>query len=101
MRMSAVSGAKNYRFFEIYGVSTRTGWERTLSQCGRFADKGGGEVNFSRFCANANVLYGRPLRVDVKPYSIFTRTAIKKVVILTVVIDIPNSFSFSTVYDNK
>jgi len=30
-----------------------------LSQCGRFAGKGGGSVNFSRFCVD--VLYGRPL----------------------------------------
>jgi len=29
-----------------------------LSQCGHFADKGGG-VNFSRFCAD--IVYGRPL----------------------------------------
>jgi len=38
--------AKNFGFFEIYGVSARMG----VSQCGYFVDKGEG-VNFSRFCA--------------------------------------------------
>jgi len=39
MQMSALFGAKNFRFFEIYGVSARTrGWR--LSQCGHFEDRG-------------------------------------------------------------
>jgi len=50
---------KNFGFFEIYGVSVRTRGEGGLSQCGHFSNKGGGEVNFSRFCAD--VFYGRPL----------------------------------------
>jgi len=41
---SALFGAKIIGFFEIYGVSARTGGEG---------------VNFSRFCAD--VFYGRPL----------------------------------------
>jgi len=46
-------GAKNFLFFEIYGMSGGG-----LSQCGHFTDKGGG-VNFLRFCAD--VLHRRPL----------------------------------------
>jgi len=38
MRTSAIFGAKDLGFFEIYGMSART---RGLSQCGHFADKGG------------------------------------------------------------
>jgi len=53
MRMSALFDAKNFGFFEIYGVSARTRGEG-LSQCGHFSDK---EANFSHFCAN--VFYGR------------------------------------------
>jgi len=36
---------KKLEFFEIYCMSARTGG--CLSQCGRFADKGGEGVNFS------------------------------------------------------
>jgi len=36
---------------------------RRLSQCGYFADKGGGRVTFSRFCAD--VFYGRSLIENV------------------------------------
>jgi len=59
MRTSALIGAKNFGFFEIYGV---TAWTkgRGLSQCGYFADKGE-RANFSRFCAD--VFYGRPLTI--------------------------------------
>jgi len=49
MRTSALFGAKNFGFFEIYGVSARAGG---LSQCGHFSDKG---VNFFA------ILCGRPL----------------------------------------
>jgi len=38
MRTSVLSGANNFGFFEIYGVSIRTRAE-ALSQCGHFADK--------------------------------------------------------------
>jgi len=38
MRTAALFGEKNFGFFEIYGVSTRT---RGLSQCGHFAKNGG------------------------------------------------------------
>jgi len=48
MRTSALFGAKNFGFFEIYGVSTRTREEG---------------VNFSRFCAD--VFYGRPLKLNL------------------------------------
>jgi len=57
IRASALFGAKNTEFFEIYGVSAWTRG-RGLNQCGHFSDKGEG-VNFSRFCAD--VFYGRPL----------------------------------------
>jgi len=44
MRTSALFCAKIIGFFEIYGVSTRTGGE--LRQCGHFADKGqGGSIS--------------------------------------------------------
>jgi len=46
MRMSVLFGAKIIGFFEIYGVSART---RRLSQCGNFADKGGGWSIFRGF----------------------------------------------------
>jgi len=39
MRTSALFGAKNIEFFEIYSVSARTRGEGGLSQCGHFADK--------------------------------------------------------------
>jgi len=58
MRMSALFGAKNFKFFEIYGVPAQTGERGGLSQYGNFSDKGKG-VNFSRFCAD--VFYGQPL----------------------------------------
>jgi len=35
-----------------------------LSQCGHFANKGGGGVNFSRLCAE--VFYGRPLSETIR-----------------------------------
>jgi len=47
MRTSALFGAKNFRFFKIYGVSVRT--KRELSQCGHFADKGEGGSIFRDF----------------------------------------------------
>jgi len=53
MWTSALFGAKNFEFFKIYGVSTRT---RGLSQCRHFADKEEGVI-FSRFCED--VFYGR------------------------------------------
>jgi len=42
MRTSALFGTKNFRLFEIYGVSART-LKRGggLSQCENFADEGG------------------------------------------------------------
>jgi len=61
MRTSAFFGAKYVGFFEIYGVSARI-TERGLSQCGHFANKVEGRVNFSRFCAD--ILYGRPLSAN-------------------------------------
>jgi len=39
MRMTALFGAKDLGFFEIYGVSARTR-RRGLNQCGHFAGKG-------------------------------------------------------------
>jgi len=57
MRTSALFGAKNFEFFEIYGVSARIRGER-VSQSGDFFGQGGG-VHFSRFCAD--VFYGRSL----------------------------------------
>jgi len=60
MRTSALFDAKNFGFFEIYGVSVRTKGVRTYCrQCRHFADKGEREVNFSRVCAD--VFYGQPL----------------------------------------
>jgi len=58
MWTSALFDVKNLRFFEIYGVFTRT---RRVSQCGHFANKGEG-VNFLKFCVD--VLYGWPLTVS-------------------------------------
>jgi len=52
MRTSALSGAINIRFFEIYGVSARIGVG--VSQCGQFAEKGMGGLFFVILC-------GRPL----------------------------------------
>jgi len=47
MRTSILVGAKNFRFFKIYGVSART---RRASQFGHFANKCGKEPIFS-ICA--------------------------------------------------
>jgi len=60
MRTSALFGAKDSGFFEIYIVSARTIGGEGLSLCGHFADKGE-RVNFSRFCAD--FFYGRPLTI--------------------------------------
>jgi len=49
MRTSALFGAKNFGFFEIYGVSAGTKGEGGLSQCGHFADKREGEL-FAILC---------------------------------------------------
>jgi len=57
MWTSAFFGAKNFGFFEIYGVSAWTSGGG-LSQCGHFANKGE-VVNFSRFCED--FFCGRPL----------------------------------------
>jgi len=47
MRTSALSGAKNFGFFEIYGVSVRSkGVEPVRTFCGQ-----GEEINFLRLCA--------------------------------------------------
>jgi len=48
VRMFALFGAKNFEFFEIYGVSARTKG-RGLSQCGHFVDKGSGSSVFRDF----------------------------------------------------
>jgi len=58
MWTSALFGAK-IGFIEIYSVSAPTFGQGGLSQCGHFADKGGGGVNFLRFCAD--VVYGQHL----------------------------------------
>jgi len=58
MRTSALFGAKNFRFFKIYGVSARTRG-RGLSQCGQ----GRSGVNFSRF--GADVFYEQLLMNDL------------------------------------
>jgi len=63
MRTSARFGAKNFGFFEIFGVSARTMEEEGLNQCGHFADKGR-EGQFLRFCAD--VFYGLPLKVKTQ-----------------------------------
>jgi len=48
MQTSAYFSAKNFGFFEIYGVSVRTRG-RGLSQCGHFTEKGGVGSNFRGF----------------------------------------------------
>jgi len=53
MWTSALFGAKNIGFFEIYGVSARTR-EGGGGQCGHFSDKGEGGHIFTILC-------GRPL----------------------------------------
>jgi len=58
MRTSALFGAKNSGFFEIYGVSVR---RRGLSQCGHFSDKGG--QFFAILCGH---LLWRPLKTKVQ-----------------------------------
>jgi len=40
LRTSALFDAKNFGFFELYGVSERSSGEG-FSQCGHFSDKGG------------------------------------------------------------
>jgi len=57
MRTSAIFGAKNVGFFEIYGVSARKREKKSKISADILWTRGG--VNFSRFCAD--VLYGRPL----------------------------------------
>jgi len=42
-------GENNFGFFEIYGVSARISGRGGLSQCGNFADKGGGGSIFYDF----------------------------------------------------
>jgi len=46
MRTSALFGAKNCGFFEIYGVQARKRGEKSLSQCGHFSDKEKGRSIF-------------------------------------------------------
>jgi len=46
---SALFGAKKFGLFEIYGGSALTEEEGKLRQCGYFANKMGGEVNFCDF----------------------------------------------------
>jgi len=70
MRTSALFDAKNFRCFEIYGVSARTRGIG-LSQCGHFFGQGGG-FNFSQFCAD--VLYGQPLIASLKSRGIQQKT---------------------------
>jgi len=48
MRTPSLFDAKNFGFFEIYGVSARTRGEG-LSQGGHFSDKGGGGQFFCNF----------------------------------------------------
>jgi len=65
MRTSALFGAKTPDFSKFMVCSHGQG-ERWLSQCGHFSDKGE-RVNFSRF--SADVLYGRPLKVEESRYA--------------------------------
>jgi len=58
MRTSALFDAKHSVFFEIYGVSARTGG-KGVEPVRTFCGQGGRGINFSRFCAN--VFYGWPL----------------------------------------
>jgi len=55
MRKSALYGVKNFGYFKIYGVSTRT---REFEPVWTFCRQEGG-VNFSKFIAD--VFYGWPL----------------------------------------
>jgi len=50
MRTSAFFGAKDFGFFEIYGVSARTGGR--LNQCGHFVNKNGGGQFFAILCGH-------------------------------------------------
>jgi len=61
MRIFAHFSAKNFRFFEIDGVSARSR-EEGIELVRHLADKG---VNFSRFWAN--IFYGRPLTLHPQP----------------------------------
>jgi len=56
-------GAKNFGFFEIYGVSARTRGRR-VEPVRTFFGQGGKGINFSRFCAD--VFYGLPLKTFIK-----------------------------------
>jgi len=68
MRTSALFGAKNFGFFEIYDVPAQT---RRVEPVRTFCGQGGEEVNFSRFCAD--VFHGRPLMsFFYSNYSIFS-----------------------------
>jgi len=58
MRTSALLSAKSSDFL-IFMMCPHGQGKKGLSQCGHLADKGGGEVNFSRYCAD--VFYGRLL----------------------------------------
>jgi len=65
MRTSALFGEKNFKFLEIYGVSTRT---RRLSQCGHFADKEGGSQFLAFLCGRLlwTVPYGHSLQLSMR-----------------------------------
>jgi len=63
MRTSALFGAINLGFFEIYDVSAQTRGEG-VKPVRSFFGQGGGGVNFSRFCAD--VFYGRSLNIIQK-----------------------------------
>jgi len=66
MWTSVLFGAKNFKFFQIYGVSTRTS---ELSQCGYFADKGGRSI-FHDLVLMSFIFYGRPFRLFQNDYII-------------------------------
>jgi len=65
MRTSSLFDAKNFRFFEIYGVYPRTRGKGELSQCGHFADKEGGGQFFAILC-------GRPLWTAQNIFQFYT-----------------------------
>jgi len=50
MRTSALFGAKNSGFFEIYGVFARTVEKEGLRKCEHFAVKGKGNQFFAILC---------------------------------------------------
>jgi len=62
---SALFSAKNFGFFEIYGVSARTRGEGGWASANILLTRG---VNFSRFCAD--VFYGRPLRENLSFFTL-------------------------------